>query len=109
MEDNKQEQKISSLREQFQSDDWQDHVREIRLKNAKERAKKSTLVGKKTMIIISDEDGNKEVWTTITKICDHYPEFKYGYLKQQTFPFTYRRLLFEKVPVGERLINDYRQ
>lgn len=53
-------------------------------------------------MIIIRKGSHVEAWTTLTKLCRAYPEFKYWYIHPWKFPFTYKGWVFEKHPVNIR-------
>ena len=48
-------------------------------------------------VIVMQKDDEVEVWGSITRICKHHKDFKYGYVKHLKFPFEYKGWRFIKV------------
>ena len=48
------------------------------------------------VIVITDKNGNKEVWGSITELSKTH-NIAYNYIKQLSYPFTYRNVLFERL------------
>jgi len=51
---------------------------------------------KKVILITKEVGGATEIYTKLTVLYKHHPEFSYYYMKRLKFPFTHRGWLFEK-------------
>ena len=61
-------------------------------------------MGDRKNIIHLEKDGEVEVWGSVAKVCEVY-EFSYNYLKRLKFPFTYKKIKFNKVPFDSKNVN----
>ena len=47
-------------------------------------------------VIVIQKDGEIQVWGSLTRICKHHLEFRYGYVKHKSYPFIYKGWKFIK-------------
>ncbi len=61
----------------------------------------------KKLVLIHEASGQVEVWGRLTELCRSYPEFSYGYLSKQKFPFTYKGFMLVKIPYNTRIVGPF--
>ena len=57
------------------------------------------------VIVITDENGNNEVWGSITELSKKH-NLSYNYIKRLKYPFTYRGVKFERLNFRESPANN---